>query len=83
MKGDSSLRVTTDCRLTYVCLPDCTAPSGLCPEGAGPCPAACGARPLLKKWHPACPGGTGGLALSWIASTPTRKAVRQAQRVRP
>ena len=52
MKGDSSLCATTDCRLTYVFPCFCpTAPLslGLCPEGVGPCPAACGAGPLLKK----------------------------------
>ena len=29
MKGDSSLFATTDCRLTYVCLPDSTALFGM------------------------------------------------------
>ena len=49
MKGDLSLCATTDCRLPYVFLPDCTALFGVLPEGAGPCPAACGAGPLLNK----------------------------------
>jgi len=36
MKGDSSLCATTDCRLTYVFLPDCTARFGALPRGRGP-----------------------------------------------
>lgn len=38
MKGDSSLCATTDCRLTYVCLPGCTALFGALPRGRGPMP---------------------------------------------
>ena len=38
MKGDSSLFATTDCRLTYVCLPDCTALFWAPPRGRGPMP---------------------------------------------
>ena len=83
MKEDSSLFATADCRLTYVCLPDCTAHFRALPRGRGPMPRSLLRRAAAQEMAPSPPGGTGGLALSWIASTPTRKAVRQAQRVRP
>ena len=38
MKGDSSLCATNDCRLAYVCLPDCTALFGTLPRGREPPP---------------------------------------------
>ena len=44
MKGDSSLCATTDCRLTYVCLPDCTAHFWALPRGRGPMPRS------LRRW---------------------------------
>jgi|GEM_PF-3426617 len=44
MKGDSSLRATTDCRLTYVCQPDCTAHFEALPRGRGPMPRS------LQRW---------------------------------
>ena len=44
MKGDSSLCATTDCRLTYVCLPDCTALFGALPRGRRPMPCS------LRRW---------------------------------
>jgi hypothetical protein len=44
MKEDSSLCATTDCRLTYVCLPDCTALFGALPRGRGPMPRS------LRRW---------------------------------
>jgi len=44
MKGDSSLCATTDCRLTYVCLPGCTAHFGALPRGRGPMPRS------LRAW---------------------------------
>ena len=44
MKGDSSPRLTTDCRLTYGCLPDCTTLFGALPRGRGPMPRS------LRSW---------------------------------
>ena len=44
MKGDSGLFATTDCRLTYVCLPDCIALFGALPRGRGPIPRS------LRRW---------------------------------
>ena len=44
MKGDSSPCLTTDCRLTYVCLPDCTAHFGALPRERGPMPRS------LRRW---------------------------------
>ena len=82
MKGDLSLCATTDCRLTSVFLPDCTANFGALPRERGPVPRSSRRWTAAQEIAPACPGGTGGVALSWIASTPTRRAVRQAQRVR-
>ena len=44
MKGDSSPFATADCRLNYVCLPDCTALFGALPRGRGPMPCS------LRRW---------------------------------
>ena len=44
MKEASSLRATTDCRLTYVFLPDCTALFGALPRGRGSVPCS------LRRW---------------------------------
>lgn len=44
MKGDSSLRPTTDCCLLYGCLPDCTALFGALRRGRGPMPRS------LRRW---------------------------------
>ena len=44
MKGDSSLFATTNCRLTCVFLPDCTALFGALPRGRGPMPRS------LRRW---------------------------------
>ena len=44
MKGDSSLCATTDCRQTYVFLPDCTALFGTLPRGRGAMPRS------LRRW---------------------------------
>ena len=44
MKGDSSLCATTDCRLPYVFLPDCTVLFGALPRGRGPKPCS------LRRW---------------------------------
>ena len=44
MKGDSSLCATSDCRLTSVFLPDCTAHFGALPQGCGPMPRS------LRRW---------------------------------
>ena len=44
MKGDSSLCATTDCRQTYVFLPDCTALFGTLPRGRVPMPRS------LRRW---------------------------------
>ena len=44
MKRDSSLRLTTDCCLTYRCLPDCTARFGALPQVRGPMPRS------LRRW---------------------------------
>ena len=56
MKGDSSLFATTDCRLTYVCLPDCTALFGALPRGRGPMPRSSRRWAAAQEIAPSLPG---------------------------
>ena len=56
MKKDSSPFATTDCRLTYVCLPDCTALFGALPRGRGPMPCSLRRWAAAQEMAPSTPG---------------------------
>ena len=55
MKRDSSLRLTTDCCLTYRCLPDCTARFGALPQVRGPMPRSLRRRASAQEMAPRFP----------------------------
>ena len=63
MKGDSSLFATTDCRLTYVCLPDCTALFGALPRGHRPMPCSLRRWAAAQETAPSLPGRNRRLGL--------------------
>ena len=63
MKEDSSLFATADCRLTYVCLPDCTAHFRALPRGRGPMPRSLLRRAAAQEIAPSVPGRNRRLGL--------------------
>ena len=84
MKGDSSLCATTDCRLPYVFLPDCTALFGALPRGRGPKPCSLRRWAAAQEVAPSPPGRNRrlGLVLDRIntykegcSASPARQAV--------